>query len=204
MIVDLNGKRIFSLHYLGTEYGGWAIQTNLLNKDSIIYCFGVGTDISFDEELIKRYDCVVYGFDPTPRSIKWVETTSLHNNYKFIPYGISNFDGDSLFNQPLRDEWVSYSETYNGNENSVYCPVKKITTIMKELNHTHIDLLKMDIEGSEYSVLDDMINNNINPNQLLIEFHGEVYKTNNILDKFKNIYNIYTKKDSKDYYLIKK
>jgi len=39
------------------------------------------------------------------------------------------------------------------------------------LKHSKIDLLKMDIEGAEYSVLKDMESVNIRPKQLLIEFH---------------------------------
>lgn len=42
---------------------------------------------------------------------------------------------------------------------------------MQELGHAHIDLLKMDIEGAEYDVIQDMYNSNIRPGQMLIEFH---------------------------------
>ena len=34
-----------------------------------------------------------------------------------------------------------------------------------------LDLLKLDIEGGEYEVLEDLIANKIEVNQLLIEFH---------------------------------
>ena len=42
---------------------------------------------------------------------------------------------------------------------------------MTELNHTYIDLLKMDIEGSEYSVINDILASNVRPKQMLVEFH---------------------------------
>ena len=35
----------------------------------------------------------------------------------------------------------------------------------------NLDLLKMDIEGAEYAVLDDMLQSGILPDQLLVEFH---------------------------------
>ena len=35
--------------------------------------------------------------------------------------------------------------------------VKKLRSIMNELGHTKIDLLKMNIEGSECDVIDDML-----------------------------------------------
>jgi Methyltransferase FkbM domain len=42
---------------------------------------------------------------------------------------------------------------------------------MAELGHAHIDLLKMDIEGAEYAVIDDLVDSNIRPAQILVEFH---------------------------------
>ena len=40
----------------------------------------------------------------------------------------------------------------------------------KELGHTHIDLLKLDIEGAENKVLNNMLDDNIFPKYLCIEF----------------------------------
>ena len=48
--------------------------------------------------------------------------------------------------------------------------VDTIKNIMNELNHNNIDLLKLDIEGSECDVLDKMLDDNILPKYLCIEF----------------------------------
>ena len=42
---------------------------------------------------------------------------------------------------------------------------------MRDLGHSKIDVLKMDIEGSEYAVIEDMQRAGIYPTQILIEFH---------------------------------
>ena len=42
---------------------------------------------------------------------------------------------------------------------------------MKEKGHEKIDLLKIDIEGFEYPVLDNILEDKINIHQLLVEFH---------------------------------
>ena len=39
------------------------------------------------------------------------------------------------------------------------------------LGHTQIDLLKIDIEGAEYEVLEGLLESPIKPGQLLVEFH---------------------------------
>jgi Methyltransferase FkbM domain len=50
-------------------------------------------------------------------------------------------------------------------------PVKKLSTIFNDLNHSQIDILKMNIEGAEYNVIDDILASKIPIKQLLIEFH---------------------------------
>ncbi len=42
---------------------------------------------------------------------------------------------------------------------------------MDELGHKHIDLLKLDIEGAEYDVIDDLLTHGVLPHQILVEFH---------------------------------
>jgi Methyltransferase FkbM domain len=53
--------------------------------------------------------------------------------------------------------------------NGTKLPVKRLATIMKELGHTRLDVLKMDIEGDEYDVLRDIAD--IPIRQILVEMH---------------------------------
>lgn len=50
---------------------------------------------------------------------------------------------------------------------------------MKELGHTKIDLLKIDIEGAEYKVLASLIKDKVKPGVLCIEYD----ESNRPLDK---------------------
>jgi hypothetical protein len=45
---------------------------------------------------------------------------------------------------------------------------------MKRNGHNHIDLLKIDIEGSEYEVLEDLLRRRLPVNQVLVEFHHDI------------------------------
>ena len=49
---------------LGTPYGGWWVPVGLLDAESIVYSVGIGGDASFDLELMDRFGCHVWGFDP--------------------------------------------------------------------------------------------------------------------------------------------
>ena len=48
--------------------------------------------------------------------------------------------------------------------------VDTIKNIMNKYNHKQIDLLKLDIEGSEIDVLNNMLDDEIYPKYLCIEF----------------------------------
>lgn len=49
-------------------------------------------------------------------------------------------------------------------------PVDTLKNIMDSLGHKHIDLLKLDIEGAENKVLNNMLDDDIFPKYLCIEF----------------------------------
>ncbi|MEO7863989.1 MAG: FkbM family methyltransferase [Nitrospirales bacterium] len=46
----------------------------------------------------------------------------------------------------------------------------RVSSLMQQLGDTSIDLLKMDIEGAEYTVIRDMVATNLLPRLLLLEF----------------------------------
>lgn len=157
----------------GSEYGGWVCAEELLNTDSIVYSFGVGRDISFDKELISKCNLTVHAFDPTPKSITWLRKQILPPNFFFHEYGVADFNGYVFFNPPVNNSHVSHTilprpET---EKSGFKVFVKKISTIKKELGHGKIDILKMDIEGAEYSVIKSLRRSQIRPLQILVEFH---------------------------------
>ncbi len=158
---------------LGTEYGGYAVCPTGLTEQSVVYSFGVGCDVSFDEALIAARGVKVHAFDPTPRSIEWVKTQSLPENFVFHPWGIADFDGTASFHAPKDPTHVSHTILSSGDAGTgtIEVPVFRLRTILAKLGHDHIDILKMDIEGAEYGVLGDVLGSGLNIPQILIEFH---------------------------------
>ena len=157
----------------GSQYGGWDVATGYIDKNSIVYSFGVGEDASFDTALIERFNLTIHAFDPTPKSIEWVKNQVLPTKFIFHVFGIAGFDGIVSFNPPENPDHVSHTilsrpETEG---RSISVPVKRLATIMKELEHSKIDILKMDVEGAEYEVIMDIEKSDIRPQQILIEFH---------------------------------
>ncbi|WMW22217.1 FkbM family methyltransferase [Methanolobus mangrovi] len=127
----------------------------------------------------------IHGFDPTPKAIDFVEKKGV-NNFVLHPIGVASSNGFMSFYSPKNPEHVSHSLVENDNNSSKYIKVKvkTIDAIMNELGHKKIDILKMDIEGSEYDVVAYMLDNKIYPEQLLIEFHHrfEPFTINNTIE----------------------
>jgi FkbM family methyltransferase len=142
-------------------------------KDSVVYVFGVGDDISFDLSIVSHFGCTVHAFDPAPRSIEWAKTQETPVEWIFHQYGLADVDGSITLYPPDDPTWVAdtvYAGQYSTSK-GVKCPVYRIKTIMKMLGHSRIDLLKMNIEGAEYSAISDLLKSDVPVKQLLISFH---------------------------------
>lgn len=108
------------------------------------------------------------------------------DNIIFLPYGLYIKNDMMEFYQPSNDLYVSCSiiPGMKSNVSKYKVPVKTLKTIMTELNHNRIDLLKIDIEGAECDVLHSMLEDNILPHFLSVDFdvgwHGETLKNMDI------------------------
>lgn len=208
---------------LGTDYGGWYIPLDItLNENSIVYSGGVGEDISFDILLSEKYNPNIYLIDPTKRSnIHFNETLQYFNNKLLFTGNIQKDYYDKIGNSKPNLNKFFYLNTglwdkketlrFYKQENQSYVSqslipgmfgneydIINVTTIkdlMVENNHTHIDLLKLDIEGAEINVLNKMFNDNIFPSYLCIEFDLKLKnkdynnETNKLIYKIINDYN---------------
>lgn len=158
---------------LGSAYGGYSLDPLLVRPDSIVYSLGIGEDISFDLALIERFGVNIEAFDPTPKVQNWLAAQSLPPKFHFHSSGIAGHDGEETFYLPPRTDWISHSiiQARQYARDSVRLPVMKLSTAMRLGGHDRIDILKMDIEGAEYAVIEDIVREKIPVRQLLVEFH---------------------------------
>jgi FkbM family methyltransferase len=162
--------------WFGNNYGGFYICPDLLKKENqIIYSIGIGEDISFDIDIINEFpNCKIYAFDPTPKSIEWVKKQNLPKTFYFFSFGVSTKTGVEKMFLPKNKNHVSGSiieSDHLSNHDIINVNMKCIEDIIKENNHDYIDIIKLDIEGAEFSVLNKLNFKKINCGQILIEFH---------------------------------
>ena len=152
----------------------YKIYNENINSKSIIYSFGIGCDYTFEQELCEKYGATVYAFDPSPevRDEMQKDKTS---NLKYYPYGIADKDGGNKWYVP-KSGGTDYSEciAYWVEDTSyIEVEVYSLKTLMKKLGHDRIDLLKMDVEGTEFKVLPQILGK-IDINQICIETHASI------------------------------
>jgi len=115
--------------------GKWVCgMSRLVEKpDCVIYSFGLDYESSFEAEILSSTrHCKVWGYDPTMKSFGSKLSRTLAHRTHFSPYSLSA------------------SDKHDG---EVKRPTYTLETIMKMNGHSHIDLLKIDIEGWEFEVV---------------------------------------------------
>jgi FkbM family methyltransferase len=136
--------------------------------------------MSFEVDLAKMALEPVLVFDPSPTGIATVAKSDTRN-IKFFPVGLAAHSGSIEFSLPKDAAEGSYSVVQEGVE-TVSFECFDIETIMNKNGDSHIDLLKMDIEGFEFDIVNQLLDKRIPVRQLCVEFHswlrpGQTLKT---------------------------
>ncbi|KDQ10559.1 hypothetical protein BOTBODRAFT_36088 [Botryobasidium botryosum FD-172 SS1] len=123
-----------------SDGGKWVCGLEKIAKkdDCVVYSFGVNGESSFEAEILDRTNCNVYGYDFSVD--KWgpeIENDPERaSRAHFFSYGISGKDAHAPGDNP---------------------PMYTLSTLMKMNGHKFIDILKVDIEGSEFETLSRLI-----------------------------------------------
>lgn len=145
----------------------WFILTDRIN-DAVVYSGGVGKDITFEMALANEYAAKIFLFDPSPTGNETISSLKLPSNVRYYSMGLAGSDGVSSFAPPLKAKEGSYRL---GSENGVKFDCRSLSSLFREHGHTTIELLKIDIEGFEYEVINDIVANNLDIRQIAVEFH---------------------------------
>ncbi|XP_048739268.1 uncharacterized protein LOC125653733 isoform X3 [Ostrea edulis] len=136
--------------------GGWEVCHDFRFRPKppcVVYSIGISYDFSFDEDMEKTYGCDVFSFDPSMNTGNYRHS----DHIMFYQVGLGDHVGEI---EVKGSKWK----------------IKTLMAIMKELGHTNkrIDVLKIDIEGSERQSLVEIMESGALKNvvQLCLEFHS--------------------------------
>jgi FkbM family methyltransferase len=163
-----------ALTRVGSDYGGWIVPLNQLHANSVVYSLGIGMDTSFDEAIIEKTHCTVVGCDPTPHAIEHVRQRAAQlppTHFTFLPVAIWGEETTLKLYEPKTRGWIgSYSAlNLQGTNKFIEVPARPLSAIARERGHTHIDILKMDIEGAEHKVIREILDSGIAIGWLCLE-----------------------------------
>ncbi len=126
---------------------------------------------------MRRFGLQVHAFDPTPSTAEWLLEHPQGPGFHFHPWAVTAADGTlTLYPRVRKDgsrSQVMYTMVADDTARSeaIEVPAFSLGSISSTLGHDRLDLLKMDIEGAEYEVLDTLPDLAVQPRQLLVEFH---------------------------------
>lgn len=142
-----------------------------LNKDSIVFDIG-GYEGSWSSDILKKYNCNVYIFEPIKEYYDIIVGRFRGNNkVRVFNFGLSNKDEEVY----ISNSTASSSIHIEGN-NKEKIILKNINAFIKNESLNSIDLVKINIEGSEYDLLDEVIKigNQTKFINIQIQFHKNI------------------------------
>jgi FkbM family methyltransferase len=113
------------------------LPSSEMSSSCVVYSFGIGGDFLYEDQMASQ-GCEVHAFDPTTDLREKHQSHSVPN----VHFHFLGLTGKNATTQKM--------DTFYGSvDQSV---LKDLSTIMTELNHTHLDVLKIDCEGCEWDV----------------------------------------------------
>ncbi|MBA4240174.1 MAG: hypothetical protein C0448_05580 [Sphingobacteriaceae bacterium] len=144
-----------------------------LNQDSIVVDVG-GYEGDFASELFSRYLSTIFVFEPVKKYVNYLNKRFAGNSsIKTIPYGLG------AKNETLKIHVMDEASSYNRSESIHKKGVEEEISIMDVADFFNkqginkVDLIKINIEGGEYDLLDRMIDKGyvVMCKNLQIQFH---------------------------------
>tara|TARA_B110001452_G_scaffold56200_1_gene43570 strand:- start:3044 stop:3808 length:765 start_codon:yes stop_codon:yes gene_type:complete len=162
-----------SLTRVGSKQdGGYYLPNKIIKTSKKIISCGLGSDWSFEKNLQKKNKNIkIVFYDHSINFIFWVKST-ISYIYFFVRYR-SNIKNVMIFfnyieffkHKNIKHEKLKVTKVNNLKKKEI-----SLNQILKtELNDL---ILKIDIEGDEYFVLEDIVKHQKKINCLIIEFHN--------------------------------
>lgn len=156
------------------EQGNQELRLNYpLNANSVIFDVG-GYEGEWAAQIYAKFNASIYIFEPVPSYSESIKSKfeSIKNIYVYS-YGLAH-QTETLKITLSDDNSSFYTKTNNA---SINAEVREFSSdLLQELNVPSIDLMKINIEGAEYDLLEHMIENGTIKlvKNLQIQFHSFV------------------------------
>lgn len=161
---------------LGSDYGGWDVPVDVIADDWTVYSIGAGHDVSFDAAVLSRTGAQVRSFDIMHRHLSdALDQTERSPRFSVHLVAIGPQDAPvRLFGSPDQATGGATSAHHDPEGDWFELPGRSIPSLAAELGDSRIDLLKIDVEGGEYELLDALDLHALGVQMLGVDFHPTV------------------------------
>lgn len=122
-----------------------------LNEDSVVFDLG-GYLGDFAYEINKKYGSKVYLFEPHPEFYeKCVNRFFDNENIVPLNFGVADENGHFLLSNS--NDGSSFTNPNLKGKQGVECQLREFFSVLSDLDINHINLMKINIEGDEYPLL---------------------------------------------------
>ena len=140
-----------------------------LNEKSIVFDGG-GYEGQWTSDIYSKYNCNVYVFEPVNKFAENIRKRFAKNKkIKVYELALSNITKNAMISN--EDD---ASSIHNAGEEKIQ--LKSISEFMKENKINKIDLLKLNVEGEEYNILNNLISTGFikKVEQIQVQFHKNI------------------------------
>lgn len=148
------------------------------SPDSVIVDAGCSYEADLSRHMMHTYGARAFGVDPTRKHEAPLRTLEQESGGRFtlIQAAIAAQDGTLTFNESLTNESGSiFNDHYNMRNfesRSYEVEALSLPGLMQRLGVPQVDLLKLDLEGAEYDLLNAVSAADLAPfRQIFVEFH---------------------------------
>jgi hypothetical protein len=175
---EFNPTFIFDLLRIGRNNdGGYLVEKNSIKNSKTLISFGIGNDWSFEANFKSIVNVKIFAFDHTLDNYFWSQQPKdlfvLFNNF------FRSENNNYFINKKISKVGVKNQELFS----------LEISDILNsaEFNGESPYFFKIDIEGSEYRILDDLVKYSSNIEGIVIEFHQADLHLERVINFIKNI-----------------
>jgi FkbM family methyltransferase len=143
--------------------GGYVVSRQAVEQSDLLLSMGLNDDWAFEADYLRRSKGRIICLDHSVDGVFWAWYT-LHGLVRFSAKRATRYLAYRSFFTRARAEHRRVKVGYDGTKSA------SLAALMMELKEDHI-FLKVDIEGSEYRILDDIVRYSSRFTGVAIEFH---------------------------------
>lgn len=151
-----------------------------LDQDSIVFDLG-GYEGQWASDIYSRYCCRIYVFEPVHEFAERIQKRFLRNpNISVLQFGLGGFS---------RKETISLckdgSSIFRNSDNKQEIQLIDVASWIEGQNIIEIDLMKVNIEGGEYELLERLIETNLIRviRNIQVQFHKIARESGNRMER---------------------